>query len=210
MARTITTALLIAFIVCGCGAPPKPTLPPRGSVKIQPWPTDRADPLWPATARRVQAIITSSPRQPYYLLWIVEAGRKVLAVYAVKFDDRDDLYAKLRIQRPGPISVVQGCTSQGGGGNAALLPRRTLGPAASRGSRAVIGFAQPGGGTGSTTTVPSGAICLAYNPPKIDVNPPGDPEPDELRLVLELASYADAGFERFLSGLESIPAAAVQ
>ncbi|HEY0478314.1 MAG TPA: hypothetical protein VGD37_12405 [Kofleriaceae bacterium] len=201
MARTITTWLLIAFIVgCGSSGGTRTVVPPRGSVKIQTWPGATGAPLWPASARRVQAIVTSSPRDPYYLIWVVVEGSQLVAVYSVTAADRADMYRRVNEQRPRAISFVQVCTN-GDADHAGLLPRRTGPQRSSRDNLNAMLLGQPSSGAaGATTTGDAGPICGAYTPPRVDVNPPGDPDPDDIRRVLELARFADDGFQKFIAG----------
>jgi hypothetical protein len=107
MMRTISiTSLLIFAVVCGaCGAarPPVSEPPEPAAARVTELPRP-GEPLWPASARRVQVIVTGVANEPQSLVWVVSEGTNLIAVYRVAAAGYVD--AQARIARANPLVTV--------------------------------------------------------------------------------------------------------
>jgi hypothetical protein len=114
MIRMLAIASLIVFAV-GCGgssAADPVTAPSASTVRVTEWPArDPAQPLWPASARRVQVIVTTYGTD--YLVWVVSNGTNLLAVYAVTADQHDEVHARINKQATRAMAFLQLRTSRG-------------------------------------------------------------------------------------------------
>jgi hypothetical protein len=114
MIRMIAITSLIAFAVgCGGSSAADPVATPKATaVRVTEWPArNPAQPLWPASARRVQVIVTAYGTD--YLVWVVSNGTNLLAVYSVPADQHDEVHARINKQAAPAMAFVQLRTSRG-------------------------------------------------------------------------------------------------
>jgi hypothetical protein len=172
--RTISiTSLLVLAAVCGaCGGSRPPVTPEPASAQVMDWPAP-AQPLWPASTRRVQVIVSSPPGEAHSLVWVVSEGTQVVAVYRVAAAGYTEAQARIASAHPLFTVVLHPGTE----------PRTLTAPV-------------PGGGGGGSTGSSSGTfqcpggpcIYVPWTPPATGPIIP----PNVLRLVLRLGGALDA------------------
>lgn len=141
MMRTITICLLMASLLA-CGGQPPPTAPAmRATEKLTDWSRrDTSAPLWPASARSVQIIITDAWAEGDRLIWVVTDGSKLYAVYNARAGDVADLKARVDTTRPTAQSPLIKL-SEGGQGIVIGPPPPPGGPVGDPLVKQVIGYA---------------------------------------------------------------------
>ena len=118
MVRIFAITLLIAAAAaaaagCGGNSAADPVVAPSATtVRVTEWPArDPAEPLWPASARRVQVVVTTYGTD--YLVWVVSNGTNLLAVYSVPAEQHDEIHARVHRQAAPAMAFVQLRTSRG-------------------------------------------------------------------------------------------------
>jgi hypothetical protein len=184
--RTISiTSLLVVAAVCGgCGGSRPPVTPEPSSARVMDWPPP-AQPLWPASARRVQVIVASPPGGASSLVWVVSEGADLIAVYRVAAADYAAAHA--RIAGAHPLFTV------------VLHPETE--------ARALAAPGTGGGGSGSMALsgtfpcVQPQCIYVPWTPPATGPIVP----PNVIRLLLRLTGALDALHRAWASNPTATP-----
>jgi hypothetical protein len=97
MLRTISITLLtLSMAGCGGGRHRDAASPEPRAMKATEWSArDAAAPLWPATAKRVQLIVTSAWSAGDHFVWVIGDGTKPIAVYHAGPKEIADVMSRL-------------------------------------------------------------------------------------------------------------------
>jgi hypothetical protein len=88
--------LLLSIAACGGGAHKTVATPDARGITATEWSKrDASAPLWPATATRVQIIVTSGWSAGEHFMWVIAEGTKPVAVYHVGAPDFSDMRSRL-------------------------------------------------------------------------------------------------------------------
>src|SRR5580693_3829458 len=80
---TWITLLTVSALACG-GANRRVASPEARAIKFTEWSKrDATAPLWPASAKRVQIVVTGGYAEGDHMVWVVSEGTTVLVVYRV-------------------------------------------------------------------------------------------------------------------------------
>jgi hypothetical protein len=129
---TWITLLTVSALACG-GANRRVASPEARAIKFTEWSKrDATAPLWPASAKRVQIVVTGGYAEGDHMVWVVSEGTTVLVVYRVVAADYGDALAS--IVRPTIASPLADFSNGGQGIILGPPPPPPTGP---------IGFPEP-------------------------------------------------------------------
>jgi hypothetical protein len=185
MMRTLSiTSLLVLAVACGACGPARPPVTPEPAAEPVTELPAPGRPLWPASAPRVQVLLSSAPDGAR--VWVVSDGTNLIAVYHVASADLADAQARIASAHPLLIVIL----------HPGSAPPTPPSPPAS-GSVAI-----------SLPACPPGVPCM-YVPGSPPANGPIVP-PNVVQLVLRFTSVLDAIHRAWLSAPTATPAGAAQ
>jgi hypothetical protein len=98
MFRTMSITLLtVSALACGSGGANRHVASPEArAIKFTEWSKrDATAPLWPASAKRVQVVVTGGYAEGDHMVWVVSEGTTLLVVYRVAAADYGDALANI-------------------------------------------------------------------------------------------------------------------